>query len=329
VTVLSSARRPGRSLEDGVDVIRLPSPRGTGLRQELRFGRKVLPPLLAGRFDVVHSLGVGDASASIVAAALRRHRRTVFTHLGIPIRSYYESQPDWRNQRFVARRIDVYGCLSEHAARTFEQGFGRRATRTPGGVRLERFTPADRRSASPTLLYSGALTEPRKRVADLLEALALLARDEPSVRLRLSGPGDPSELLAAARPEARERTQVLPLGTPDLRDVYGRAWATVLPSVHEAFGLVLLESLACGTPVVAADHSALPELVAPGTGVLSRPEDPGSLAEACRQALELAGESGIAERCRAAALPYDWDRALAPHVEALYEGAADGVRFPG
>jgi rhamnosyl/mannosyltransferase len=97
--------------------------------------------------------------------------------------------------------------------------------------------------------------------------------------------------------------------------------------VYEAFGLVLLESLACGTPVVAADHSALPELVAPGTGVLSPPEDPGSLAEACRRALELTREPGITERCRAAAAPYDWDTALAPHMEAVYEGAVEGVRF--
>ena len=113
---------------------------------------------------------------------------------------------------------------------------------TPGGVRLSRFAPADRRASGPTLLYSGVLTEPRKRVGDLLEALALVARDEPSVRLWLSGPGDPSPLLAAAPREARERTEVLPLGTPDMAHVYGQAWATVLPSVYEAFGLALVEA---------------------------------------------------------------------------------------
>jgi glycosyltransferase involved in cell wall biosynthesis len=327
VSILSSASRPSRSMEDGVRVVRLASPRGTGLRQELRFSRTVLRPLLAGRFDAVHSLGVGDASASIAAAAvhrrLHRSRRTVFTHLGNPLREWYEQQPDWRHQRFVARHIDVYGCLSAHAARTFEAGFGRRAARTPGGVRLTSFTPAARRTATPTLLYSGALNEPRKRVGDLLGAVALLARDEPSLRLWLSGPGDPRALLAAAPPDARERTEVLPLGTPDLSEVYGRAWATVLPSVHEAFGLVLVESLACGTPVVAADHAAPPELVTPETGALAVPEDAHSLADACRRALVLAREGGIAERCRAAAAPYDWDTAVAPHIEALYEGADD------
>ncbi|MEJ7582558.1 MAG: glycosyltransferase family 4 protein [Acidimicrobiales bacterium] len=321
VTILSSASRPGRSAEDGVLVVRLRSPRGSGLAQELRFSRTVLGPLLGSRFDVVHSLGIGDASASIVASRAHRSRRTVFTHLGIPIRSWYEQQPDWRWQRFVAGHIDVYGCLSAHAGDTFEAGFGRRAARTPGGVRLARFAPAEHRAGPPTLLYSGALTEPRKRVGDLLEAVALLAATEPSLRLWLSGPGDASTLLAAAPPAARERTEVLPLGSPDLSATYGRAWVTVLPSVYEAFGLVLLESLACGTPVVAVDHSALPELVAPGIGELAAPEDPASLADACRRALRLAREPGIADRCRAAAEPHDWVLAVAPRIEALYEGA--------
>lgn len=323
VTILSSARARGRTVEDGVEVRRLRSPRGEGLRQELRFGRTVLGPLLRGRYDVVHSLGPADASASIIAARLRRRRgagrRTVFTHLGIPIRSYFEQQPDWRYQRFVAERVEVYGCLSAHAARTFSDGFGRRPALTPGGVRLSQFRPGPR-AREPTLLYSGTLVEPRKRVGDLLAALALLAREEPAVRLWLSGPGDPGPLLAAAPAAARERTEVLPLGTPDLGRVYASAWATVLPAVYEAFGLVLVESLACGTPVVAADHAALPELVTDGTGALAVPEDPASLADACRRALALAQEGGIAERCRAVAEPYDWDSGIAPRIEALYEG---------
>jgi glycosyltransferase involved in cell wall biosynthesis len=320
VTIISSARRPGRTVEDGVRVVRLRSPRGEGLRQELRFGRTVAPSLLAGRYDVVHSLGVADAATSIVAARAHRGRRTVFTHLGIPIREWFEGRPDWRRQRFVAEHVDVYGCLSEHAAATFEAGFGRRASRTPGGVRLSRFAPAERRTPRPTLLYSGVLDEPRKRLADLLEAVAILARTEPDVRLWLSGPGDPTALLARAPTEARVRTALLPLGTPDLAPVYGQAWATVLPSTHEAFGLVLVESLACGTPIVAADHAALPELVAPGVGALAAPEDPAALAVACAEAIELARDPATVERCREQAVPFDWDTGIAPAVEALYEG---------
>jgi glycosyltransferase involved in cell wall biosynthesis len=328
VTVLSSSSQPSDTVEDGVRVLRLPSPSGEGLQQEYRFGKAVLVPLLRGRYDVVHSLGMFDASASIVAAAVHRRRRTVFTHLGIPLRAYYERQPEFRWHRFVAKHIDVFGCMSQHAARMLEDGYGRPAARTPGGVDLGRFTMSRARAERPTLLYAGALTEPRKHVDDLLEALAILARDMPDIRLRLVGTGDPTSLIAAAPAAARERTEVLPRATTDLSAIYGDAWTTVLPSVSEAFGIVLLESLACGTPIVVCDDSAPPELVKPGVGALATPRDPVSLAEACRQALALAREPGIAERCRAAAAPYDWDTSVAPAVEALYQGhERSGSRF--
>ena len=87
---------------------------------------------------------------------------------------------------------------------------------------------------------------------------------------------------------------------------------------------MLVESLACGTPVVVADHSSLPELAQPGVGVVARigepPGNPAALADACAKALALAREDGIRERCRAAAEPYDWDGAVAPMVESLYLG---------
>jgi phosphatidylinositol alpha-mannosyltransferase len=331
VTILSAGRRPGRTVEEGVGVVRLPRLPGSGLEQEVRFGREVFAPLVAGRYDVVHSLGVPDAVASLAAARVHGGRRTVYTNLGNPDRAYYRSLANGDQARAgrrvdrqhlrIVQEVDVYGCLSHYAAGKLETDFGRRAALTPGGVDLKRFMPGAPRSAHPTLLYSGSLTEPRKGVATLLDALDLIADKEPSVRLWLSGPGDPSALLEQATARARERVDVLALGTPDLAQTYGSAWTTVLPSVHEAFGLSLLESLACGTPVVGANHAALPELVGPGVGALSCPGDPVSLAEACLRALEIASDPGAAERCRAAAEPYDWDGAAVPELLRLYNSA--------
>ena len=268
----------------------------------------------------MHSLGPGDASASVIVAKIRRARRTVYTHLGIPDRTYYEQEPDWRWHAFVAKHVDVYGCMSRHAARLCEEGFGRQAALTPGGVHLDHFTTSRQRAEQPTLVYAGALTEPRKHVDDLLEAVAIIARTRPEVRLRLAGPGDPSALLAAAPEAARRRTEIVPPGSADLTAIYSEAWATVLPSVNEAFGIVLVESLACGTPIVVCDDSAPPELAQPGVGEIAAPRDPGSLAAACERAFELVQQEGIEGRCRAAAEPYDWDSSIAPAVEALYRG---------
>jgi phosphatidylinositol alpha-mannosyltransferase len=189
-------------------------------------------------------------------------------------------------------------------------------------VDLDSFAPAPEREADPTILFSGAITTPRKGVACLLEALPLIAESEPGVQLWLSGPGEVEGLLAAAPAAARERTRALGLGDAAAQhERYGRAWVTCLPSTHDSFGMALVESLACGTPLVATTHAAPKELVREGvTGELCRPEDPADLAKACLRGFELARRPQTVEACRAAAEAFDWDRSLAPLVERLYAG---------
>jgi phosphatidyl-myo-inositol alpha-mannosyltransferase len=322
VTIVSSASHASRTTEGGVDVLRRrghpPSP---DRRADAAFGRKVLLPLLRGRFDVVHSLGPSDAAASIRVGRMRGHR-TVYTNLGNPDHAWWDTQPDGAAHRRVVAKIDVYGCLSKYAAGCLQRDFGREGVLTPGGVSLDRFTPAPRRATQPTLLFSGAIDDPRKGVASLLEAVAILAARGVDVRLRLSGSGDATRLLAAAPPAARERTEILPLDGPaEQSRRYGEAWATVLPSAGEAFGLALLESLACGTPIVGNDDAALPELVSPKVGALATVGDPGSLADACEHALELSRVNGIVDVCRDVAAAYDWDATIAPDLEAIYDRA--------
>jgi phosphatidylinositol alpha-mannosyltransferase len=322
VTIVAGARLPAVAREDGVRVVRLPRGRPEpALSAERRFGTVVIPALAAGRFDVVHSLGARDAVASIgVRRALGKHR-TVYTNLGNPVRSWWDGRPDGAAHRRVVDEIDVYGCLSEYGRGFLRRDYGRDGVLTPGGVDLRRFRPGTARADEPTLLYSGVLDDPRKGVALLLDAIAILARTEPRVRLWLSGPGDASALLAAAPSAARERTEVLPIGRPEDQPArYASAWATVLASRGEAFGLVLVESLACGTPIVATDDGGLPELIEPGAGVLAPVDDPDALARACAEALGLGAEPDVRERCRSAAIRHDWDRTVAPAVEALYLG---------
>ena len=184
---------------------------------------------------------------------------------------------------------------------------------------MGRFSPGARHGA-PALLFSGALTEPRKRVPLLLEAAALLRRDIPDLEVWLSGPGDPSDLVRSAPKLAQEAVVTLGLGGPaDLASQYASAWVTVLPSQNEAFGLALLESLACGTPIVTVDDAGGPaDLVNPDVGAIGAP-DAESLADACRSALELSQTAGIGEVCRAAAEPFDWYTGIAPRMEEAYQ----------
>jgi len=82
---------------------------------------------------------------------------------------------------------------------------------------------------------------------------------------------------------------------------------------------VLVESLACGTPVVALDQGGPLDIVRPGIGVLAA-EDAEALADACAEVVALAAEAGTVERCRDAGMAWDWQTAIVPRMEAIYRG---------
>lgn len=324
VTVISSAWSPGRETADGVTWIKLRRAHDDVAAAERAFGSRILPTLATGRWDVVHSHGRHDGVASLRARRLHRRRAVVHTDIGRPLRSWWARHPA---EAPAAERViagaDAYCCMSRHSLELLARDYGRAGELLPGGVDLDRFRPAAARTPAPTILYSGAIDEPRKGVAGLLAALPLVADAVPGVRLLLSGPGDATPLLAAAPPAARDRTDVVGLGTlAEQPERYGRAWVCALPSTDETFGLVLVEALACGTPVVAADAAGLPELVDPGaTGALCRPGEPESIARACVEALELAAKPDTADRCRDAARPFDWRTGVAPRAVEIYERA--------
>jgi phosphatidyl-myo-inositol alpha-mannosyltransferase len=325
VTVITSGTRSGRATGDGFATVRYRRVFTNAARHERWFAWRIMPRLLAGRYDVVHSLMPWDAWAALRTGSVAKHR-TVYEELGIPIRDWWADKPDRRPRLEVAQRIDVYGCMSEYALGVLDRDFGRAGALIPGGVRTGEFGPAPDRERRPTILFSGALDEPRKGVNLLLQALPLVAAAHPDVQLWLSGAGDVTPLLDGLPAETMSRTTALGVGDPHAQaDRYGRAWVTALPSVNESFGMVLIESLACGTPIVVADDSAPPELARPGVGAVCAPGDVRSLADALLAGLALAQDPATAARCREVAARYDWDEAIAPALEAIYR-PGNGMR---
>lgn len=152
---------------------------------------------------------------------------------------------------------------------------------------------------------------PRKNLGALAEAVRLLG--DPDLRLVLVG--------RAARGSAAVlgNTDVTWLGhvaDAELADLYAAAAVTAFPSLHEGFGLPALEALACGSPLVASERGALPEVVG-DAGLLVAPTAHG-IAEGLRAALEPA----TADRLRAAG-PV---RAAAFTPEGMGAAAWDALR---
>jgi glycosyltransferase involved in cell wall biosynthesis len=102
-------------------------------------------------------------------------------------------------------------------------------------------------------------------------------------------------------------------GMPDLPALYQMAHAVLFPSLDEGFGLPVLEAFAAGTPVVASNAGAIPE-VAGDAALLSAPEDAQTLAD---NLLRLLTDSGLRERQvaagRARAALYTWSASAAAH----------------
>ncbi|TCO83032.1 glycosyltransferase involved in cell wall biosynthesis [Plasticicumulans lactativorans] len=166
-------------------------------------------------------------------------------------------------------------------------GIGReRVTVLRNGVDLEQFHPVDRAAARARLGVDGAVIAsvghliPRKGNAYVIRALPAL----PGVTLLLAGDGPERAMLAALAAELGVEGRVRFLGVvghEHLAEVYGAADALVLATGHEGWPNVLLEAMACGTPVVATAVSGCPEIVAaPQAGRLVPDREPATLAAA-------------------------------------------------
>ena len=153
----------------------------------------------------------------------------------------------------------------------------------PHGVDHERFRPPADEDAprEPFLLYP-AKGWPHKNHARLFDALPLVRRERPELRLVLTGfDGDV--------PDGVERLGHVP---PDeLAELYRRASALVFPSRYEGFGQPPLEAMACGCPVAASRAGSLPE-VCGDAAVLFDADDPKAIAAGVLEALDRAEELG-------------------------------------
>lgn len=136
------------------------------------------------------------------------------------------------------------------------------------------------------LLFVGTF-EPRKNITGLLEAYAILRADWPGVPpLVMVGRRGWLYDDIFAKVEALDLHEHIiwmhDVPWDDLPIIYNGAYVFVLPSHYEGFGLTALEALACGTPVIVANRSSLPEVIG-DAGLLIDPDDPSQLADAIQR----------------------------------------------
>jgi phosphatidylinositol alpha-mannosyltransferase len=311
-----------RTIEDGVEVLRarrLPEPhRLRFYEHHLNNAPNVVLRLLRGRFDLAHAFYAADGWAAVKARRLGGPP-VVFSFHGIPERRHLVE----RRARIAMLKGTVAGAaattvLSEAAADAFRRYLLVRPQVLPGGVRIGDFAVDVKRAAEPTLFCAASLGDPRKRAGLLFAAFRALRERRPDVRLAVARGRDP--VLSPQHVVLPEGAHWIDVDrTADLARAYAGAWASVLPAIDEAFGLVLVESLAAGTPAVAARSGACPEIVdSDDVGRLFEPDDAESMARAMEEGLKLGSRSESAEACRRRATDFDWSRSVSLY-RRLYE----------
>jgi glycosyltransferase involved in cell wall biosynthesis len=316
--------------EDGFEVVRsrrIPQPPMLGLHEDwLGNVPEVGWRLARGRYDLAHAFHLAPAWAAIKA---RRYGGPplVFSFHGTPFRHHLVE----RRYRLEMLQAVVAGAaevavLSEAAARPFRRYLLREPTILPGGVMTGQFAVDVARAESPTLFSAASLGDPRKRGALLLDGFRALRERVPGARLEIVRTPDPH--LSPYEFELPEGAAWIEVdSTAALAAAYARAHASVLAAEDEAFGLVLVESLAAGTPAVASASGATGEILdRPEVGVRFEEDTPAALAGAMQRGLALGSEAGAAAACRERAAEFDWER-VADRYEAAYERAL-GARAP-
>lgn len=198
----------------------------------------------------------------------------------------------------------------------------------PNGIDMNRFSTVGRMiGAKDRLLFVGRLV-PYKGVDVLIRALARFHSAPPLV---IAGDGPMRRKLESLAQGLGVDAKFLGhVPDADLPALYRGARLTILPSINqqEAFGIALVESMACGTPVVASDLPGVAD-TARGGGLIARPGDAEDLSQKIRAALLPAAVPAGAALSQSIRQAYSWD-AITKRFLAVYEEvlARRGQRTP-
>lgn len=336
VEVFGPGRVPGQVLEEA----RLPASAvvSSGPAVPVRYNGSVarvnLDPVSAARtrnwlrrgdFDLIHVHEPMTPSVSLVGLLQSRSALVATFHTATPgsrsMRLAYRLVPS------AGRRLAGAIAVSQLAAEVVESHGGPSSTVIGNGIGVaSHFAPPTRgpwrAGDHPRVVFVGRYDEPRKGFDLLLDALPELREVHPDLELVVVGEGNPRKAPGV--------TFLGPLGNQARNRVLATGDAYVAPHRgRESFGIVLLEALASGTPVVAANLPPFREVLSDAQGPVGHlfaPGDSRDLATALLTSLAQPRDLHL-ERGRRRAASFDWNQ-VGPRIEEVYRRARSSQPTP-
>jgi glycosyltransferase involved in cell wall biosynthesis len=337
VTIITG--KPGKTevvVDNGVTVIycrRLWHPvlMKLGILEFHLFFFTALARLLRRKYDVVFCCTFMDGFAAQVARSITGTPYT-FTCFAQPPKIQHYRSLTTKGSIFkrTISRADAFLSISQYVSDYFKQRWDIES--------LVQFLPVDTTAfqqlehpagSPPIILCAAALDDPRKGGRILMRAFERLKHKRPDLQLQIAWNLKPelhSEFSSLVSPNWRKDIHFL--GTDvDLPRLFALASVSVLPSLWESQGMVVLESLASGTPVVCTRDGALPEILTdpevgrlfdPGPDTLYEPTNLEGLVQALDEALDLSALPETSRKCRAYAEQFGWEGQGARWEDLLY-----------
>jgi phosphatidyl-myo-inositol alpha-mannosyltransferase len=336
VTVLApQSRKGGLTVSDGfVGVGRTVSIPGNGSMVRLTFDvtlyAAVKQLMRRENFDVVH-VHEPLVPALPYMVLLTSNAVNVGTfHASGASSGWYKTLKPYMN--LLMSRLDARIAVSEPARSFVSQYFDGPYEIIPNGIDLERFRePVPLPWAGdgrPRILFVGRFTEPRKGFKYLLRAMPLVHQQFPEARLVVVGSGKPEKFQGMMEKYGVNNVDFVGMVPPaELPRYYASCDVFCAPSTgRESFGIVLLEAMAAGKPVVAGDNPGYSAVLGRcETGVLVPPKDPQALGISL---VRLLADGELRDRLGAAGIIYAggfaWPQ-VASRILDVYERAAAGA----
>ena len=215
-------------------------------------------------------------------------------------------------------------AVSEAARLTLTDHLDTDAIVIPNGIYASRYHNGvqQKKWQGNTIGFIGRFEEPRKGLSILLEALPVIARFAPDVKVLVAGPGDSTEVEKSIHPQLRHRFEFLgKISEQDKANFMSSVSLYVAPNTGgESFGIILAEALAGGACVVASDIPAFDDLLGQGQfGALFKSEDSTDLAKVVIDLLrDERKRVELAKAGKARGQSFDWE-IVAQQIYSVYE----------